>query len=94
MKLGLIGLKGHQSVVLSGMKQLGGWEVAGVAESDTKAAERFKASGAAGQERRLFEDWRRLLDTPPMDVCCVCDENAVRASSSSPLAGRQTTSVT
>jgi predicted dehydrogenase len=79
MKLGLIGLQGHQSVVLTGLRQLGGWEVAGVAESDAKAAERFKAREPLAKGAVLFEDWRRLLDHTPMDVCCVCDENGVRA---------------
>jgi predicted dehydrogenase len=88
MKLGLIGLKGHQSVVLSGMKQLGGWEVVGVAESDAKAAERFKAREPLAKNATLVEDWRRLLDQTPMDVCCVCDENGVRAEQLIALAQR------
>jgi predicted dehydrogenase len=79
MKLGLIGLKGHQGVVLSGMKQLGGWEVVGVAESDAKEAERFKKREPQAKNAIIFEDWRRLLDHTQMDVCLVCDENSARA---------------
>lgn len=79
MKLGLIGLKGHQGVVLSGMKQLGGWEVVGVAETDAKEAERFKKREPQAKNAIVFEDWRRLLDHTQMDVCLVCDENAARA---------------
>jgi predicted dehydrogenase len=79
MKLGLIGLKGHQGVVLSGMKQLGGWEVVGVAETDAKEVERFKRREPQAKNAIHFEDWRRLLDHSQMDVCLVCDENAARA---------------
>jgi predicted dehydrogenase len=79
MKLGLIGLKGHQSVVLTGMKHLGDWEVTGVAEGDRKAAERFNGREPMAKNAIVVEDWRRLLDQTPMDVCCVCDENGVRA---------------
>src|SRR3954462_13741204 len=78
MKLGLIGLKGHQGVVLSGMKQLGGWEVVGVAGTDAKEVERLKR-GPQAKNAIHFEDWRRLLDHTQMDVCLVCDENAARA---------------
>src|SRR3954466_1153498 len=78
MKLGLIGLKGHQSVVLSGMKQLGGWEVVGVAETDAKEVERLKRDPQA-KNAIHFEDWRRLLDHTQIELCLVCDENAARA---------------
>ena len=79
MKLGLIGLKGHQSVVLQGMRQLGGWEVIGVAEDDQAAAQRFQKREPLAKNAVVFQDWRRLLDHTQMDVCCVCDENGVRA---------------
>src|SRR4051794_32375392 len=79
MKLGLIGLKGHQNVVLSGAKQLGGWEVVGIAETDAKEVERLKKRDPQAKNAVHFEDWRRLLDHSQMDVCLVCDENAIRA---------------
>src|SRR5204863_6164399 len=79
MRLGMIGLKGHQSVVLTGLRQLGGWEVVGVAEDDKAVADRFKQRERLAAKAVLFDDWRRLLDHAPMDVCCVCDENAARA---------------
>ncbi len=79
MKLGLIGLKGHQSVVLAGMKQIGGWEVVGIAETDAKEVDRLKKRDPQAKNAIHFEDWRRLLDHTQMDVCLVCDENAARA---------------
>src|SRR4051794_30823398 len=79
MKLGLIGLKGHQGVVLSGMKQLGGWEVVGIAETDAKEVERLKKRDPQARTAVHFEVWRRLLDHTRMDACLVCDENAARA---------------
>src|SRR4051812_28420817 len=79
MKLGIIGLKGHQTVVLTGMRQLGGWEVVGVAETDGKEVEKLKKRDPQAKTAIHFEDWRRLLDHTQMDVCLVCDENAARA---------------
>src|SRR5438067_12863253 len=71
MKLGLIGLKGHQSVVLTGMKQLGGWEVVGIAETDAKEVEKLKKRDPQAKNAVHFEDWRRLLDHTQMDACLV-----------------------
>jgi len=79
MRLGIIGLKGHQSVVFTGMRQLGDWEIVGVAEDNRAAADRFKQRERLASKAVVFDDWRRLLDHCPMDVCCVCDENGVRA---------------
>jgi predicted dehydrogenase len=78
MRLGLIGLKGHQSVVLSGSRLLGDVEVVGVADDDRTTADRFRQRERLAQKALVFDDWRRLLDHCPMDVCCVCDENGVR----------------
>jgi predicted dehydrogenase len=79
MRLGMIGLKGHQSTVLAGARQLGGWDIVGVAEGDKAVADRFKQRERLAAKAVLFDDWRRLLDHTQMDVCCVCDENGVRA---------------
>jgi predicted dehydrogenase len=79
MRLGLIGLKGHQSTVLNGARQLGDVEVVGVAEDNRAAADRFKERERLAKGAVVFDDWRRLLDHCPMDVCCVCDENGGRA---------------
>jgi predicted dehydrogenase len=79
MKLGFIGLKGHQSRVLNGAKELGGFEVVGIAESDeVKVASTKRQYASLLKDAPVFEDWRRLLDHSMMDVCCVCDENGVR----------------
>jgi len=79
MKLGLIGLKGHQSRVLSGASQLGGFEVVGIAEADDdKIAGTKRRYASLMADAPVFEDWRRLLDHSTMDICCVCDENGVR----------------
>ncbi len=79
MKLGLIGLKGHQTRVLNGAQELGGFEVVGIADDDQDkiAATKRRYRSLMGNAP-VFEDWRRLLDHSVMDVCCVCDENGVR----------------
>lgn len=79
MKLGLIGLKGHQSRVLDGAVELGGVQVVGIADNnEEKIASTKRRYASLMADAPVFEDWRRLLDHSTMDVCCVCDENGVR----------------
>jgi predicted dehydrogenase len=88
MKIGLIGLKGHQSVVMSGARELGGCEVIAVADDDPEELARFKRSEPLARDARTFADWRRVVEHAPMDVCVVCDENGVRAEQLIVLAER------
>ncbi len=78
-RLGLLGLKGHQVVVLEGAKRLGDVEVVGIADADARAAETVKKRYPFALDAQVFADWRRLLDHSVLDVCCVCDENGARA---------------
>jgi predicted dehydrogenase len=88
MRLGLIGLKGHQSVVLQGAKQLGNVELVAVSDDSKEALEQFKKREALARNAETFADWRMLLDHAMLDVCCVCDENHLRAEQLIALAKR------
>lgn len=78
MRLALIGLKGHQSVVLEGARKLGNVEVVAVADDSKADLERFKQREPLAKNAETYADWRHLLEHTMMDVCCVCDENHVR----------------
>jgi predicted dehydrogenase len=88
MKLGLIGLKGHQSVVLEGARQLGGVELVAVSDDVKADLEKFKKREALAKDAEVYTDWKHLLDHAMMDVCCVCDENHLRAEQLIALARR------
>jgi predicted dehydrogenase len=79
MRLALIGLKGHQSVVLSGAAKLGDIELVAVADDNKTEVERFKKRTPLAAKAETYTDWRMLLEHTAFDVCCLCDENGVRA---------------
>jgi len=79
MRLALIGLKGHQSVVLGGAAKLGNVELVAVADDNKDELERFKKRTPLAAKAETFTDWRMLLEHAAPDICCVCDENGVRA---------------
>src|SRR4029078_1764121 len=78
MGLGLIGLKGHQSVVLNGARELGDVEVVAVSDDDAGALDKFIRDTPQARQAQKYTDWRHLVEHAMMDVCCVCDENYLR----------------
>lgn len=78
MKIGIIGLKGHQNVVLQGAEQLGGCQVVAVSDSNPAALAKFVKNEPLAKEAQPYGDWRHLIEHSMMDVCCVCDENGIR----------------
>lgn len=88
MRLGLIGLKGHQSVVLEGARQLGNVEVVAISDDSKEELDRFKKRQPLARNAELYTDWKQLLEHSVLDVCCVCDENHVRAEQLLALARR------
>jgi predicted dehydrogenase len=88
MRLGLIGLKGHQSVVLNGARQLGDVELVAVSDDDARTLDRFVRDTPQARQAQKFADWRHLIEHAMLDVCCVCDENHLRAEQLIALAKR------
>jgi predicted dehydrogenase len=88
MRLGLIGLKGHQSVVLEGARELGDVELVAVSDDDGKALDKFVRDAPQARQAQKYSDWRHLVEHAMMDVCCVCDENYFRADQLLALAER------
>jgi predicted dehydrogenase len=88
MRLGLIGLKGHQSVVLTGARQLGDVELVAVSDDDEQALNRFVRDEPQARKAQKYADWRHLVEHAMLDVVCVCDENHLRAEQLLALAAR------
>lgn len=88
MRLGLIGLKGHYGVVLDGARKLGNIELTAIAADSKPALERFQKTEVLARKAETYTDWRMLLEHSMIDICCICDENHVRAEQLIALAKR------
>jgi predicted dehydrogenase len=88
MRLGLIGLKGHHGVVIDGARQLENVELVAIADDAKPALERFQKAEPLARKAEVYADWRHLIEHTMMDVCCVCDENHLRAEQLIALARR------
>lgn len=88
MRLGIIGLKGHQGVVLEGARQLKNVALVAVADDSKPALERFQKAEPLARTAQVYADWRHLIDHTMMDVCCVSDENQLRPEQLIALAQR------
>lgn len=88
MRMGMIGLKGHQNVVLNGARELGGFEVVAVAHDDPGDIERLKSEEPIAKNAMAFANATQLLEHSMIDVCCVCDENGGRVDNLIALAQR------
>ncbi len=88
MKLGLIGLKGHENVVLEGMQELGDVELVAVSEDNAVELATFIKRKPGRAKLQTYADWRHLIEHTMMDVCCVCDENYLRAEQLTALVER------
>jgi predicted dehydrogenase len=88
MKIGIMGLKGHEGVVLSGARELGDCQIVAVSDDDQAQRERFRRREPLAKDAELYQDWRHLIEHTMMDVCCVCDVNGLRAEQLIALAER------
>jgi len=78
-KLGFIGLKGHESVVLRGAAELnkakpGSIEIVAVADDVPEELAAF-AKQQQVQGAQAYPDWRHLLEHTMLDVVCLSDAN-------------------
>ena len=88
MKLAFLGLKGHVGTVLAGAKLLGDVEVVAVSEDDPQQLDAFLKRDPLLRSARGYEQWQHLIEHSLMDVCCVADENGLRAEQVLPLLER------
>lgn len=78
VRVGIIGLEGHYSEILSVASASPQVQVVAIAEADPKI--RTGASDdALLKSAALFSDYREMLDRQRLDVVAVCGENGTRA---------------
>lgn len=94
MKLAIVGLKGHQSVVLQGARELGDVELVAISDDDPQELARFKKREPLAKDAQTYADGRHLIEHTLADVYCVCDENGLRAEQLEALAARNVHVVT
>lgn len=78
IRVGIIGLDGHVSEITNAAKRLSNIRITAVAENKPALVQRVKAD-AAYANAKLYDDYRKLLDTEKLDVVAVCGENGGRA---------------
>ena len=89
MRMGLIGLQGHQGTVMNGARELGNVELVAVSDdSERKIEEAKREYRPMSTDAQGYVDWRHLVEHAMMDVCCVCDQNGRHADQIIALAER------
>ena len=88
MRIGIIGLDGHQSAVLKGAKELGDCQVVAISDDDPRTIADLRQKNPLANSAEVYSDWKMLIEHTLMDVCCVCDENWLHADQLIALAER------
>ena len=77
--VGIIGLRGHQVIILDGIAQGAGLRLAAVAEEDAALFDATRKHPAFTAATRLYADYREMLDREDLQVAGVCGTDDVRA---------------
>lgn len=72
MNVGLVGLEGHQGVILDGIAQSDELLLAAVASDDPQKLAALQGNRAVTPETRFYTDWRRLLVETALDILGIC----------------------
>lgn len=75
----IIGLKGHQSVVLQGIGQMPDVRLAAAADDNEEALARLKRSEAADAKTHTYSDYREMLDKEDVQIAVHCGTDGERA---------------
>jgi predicted dehydrogenase len=79
LNVALLGLKGHQGVILEGIAARSDVRLAAVADDDPAALRPVSGWPTADPDTRCYADWRELLAEESVDIVGVCDHDGVRA---------------
>jgi len=78
-RVGILGLKGHQSVVLNSITKMEDAVLSAVADDSEEALTRLRGHPAVTSETRFYRDIFRLLEEEKIDIACVCGTDGERA---------------
>ncbi len=79
IRVGLVGLKGHQGTILSDVQEMDEARLVAVCDDDAEKLEGVANWPAADPQTQTFTDPAELLDTVELDVLGVCGTDAARA---------------
>ena len=79
LNVGLIGLKGHQGTILSGIPNVSGARLAAVCDDDPAALEGVSRWPSADSETKTFTDAQQMLEQVPLDLVGICGTDSERA---------------
>lgn len=88
MRIGIVGLHGHVTYVMEGVRARGGCEIVAVSGHQQDAVDRFIRREPLARYAQSYLDWRHLVEHSLMDVCIVAGENGERAEQLIDLAAR------
>ncbi|MGD9495154.1 MAG: Gfo/Idh/MocA family protein [Armatimonadota bacterium] len=80
LRVGLIGLKGHQGTILSGVQQMPDARLVAVCDDDEGKLVAVAGWPSADGDTRTFTDADEMLDAVEMDIVGVCGTDAERAA--------------
>ena len=99
LNVAIIGLRGHQGIILDGILKMNDVRLVAVAEDDAALFEGLKKHPAVTADVRLYADYRELLDKEAVqiagvtgtdnvraDVACECAERGIHLMTEKPLA--------
>jgi predicted dehydrogenase len=75
----IIGLKGHQGVVLEGIMEMPEVRLAAAADDSEAALDRIKRVDAADAETNCYADYREMLDKEDVQIAVECGTDGGRA---------------
>ena len=79
LRVGLIGLKGHQGTILSGVASMPEASLVAVQDDDESKLEAVPGWASADDQTQTFTDHARLLDEVDLDIVGICGTDAERA---------------
>lgn len=74
-RIGLLGLDGHQKVILDGITKHNDAELVAVASENADALQAVRQHAAVTDATKLYDDWQVLLDAERLDIAVVCSVN-------------------
>jgi len=78
-RTGILGLKGHQYVVLNSIPKMADVKLVAVADDSEDALARVKSSPAVNADTKMYRDILTLLDKENIDIACVSGTDGERA---------------
>lgn len=79
LNVALIGLDGHQGIILDAIPEMDGVRLVGVA-ADPSQLESLRSHSAVGTATHFYTDYRKLLDTESLHIVALCNVNGERAA--------------